>query len=610
MESQKGLKRHKRSSYHVVAIASMQEMYTRKLTNKQIPQLLNGDVLALRQYYVQSILDVVIFLASNELAFRGNWDIDTKNEDGLFQSLFEFSLGKDEKLQKAMKLIPKNATYKSPDIQKDLISAAVFCTRQAIVEKVNSSDYFTVFLDGTKDRNNAECLSLAARYYFEGKPVESVLGLETCDDLSAGISDVLLNSLEVYNVNTNKLLSQCYDGAPVMSGDDGGVQKIVQDHFKRIIPYIHCFSHRLHLVLITAMKRIIMIQIFFDQVMMIYSFFQHYKVRNIYEGNSLKKLIATRWEGHYRSTIAIHDNYKEIVTSLCEIRENGSIHKVNGEDIAKATGILECILKSEFVYMMLFMKQLLEILKPADKILQSREAGYVEAVPVIRATVKKIESLRTEEQFGTLEQKALQLISDIAVQPRRNQRRDCSMQVAQENLIQKAYFDTLDIVISEMKRRFEENDAILMALSSAQEMKLASLQPLAVLSRVEMPSEIELEMAKNYLVEQELDRVRQGEENKEKNKTIAQRLYTVRSAYKKVYELYCAIDTFACSTAVVECSFSCLSRVGNIGRVHMKNERLRNLSFLAFESKVFRQIPHEAILRRFNEMKNRKLQIF
>lgn len=302
------------------------------------------------------------------------------------------------------------------------------------------------------------------------------------------------------------------------------------------------------------------------------------------------------------------------MASLREIRDNGTIYKVNGEDIAKATGILECILKPEFVHIMLFMKQLLAILKPADKILQSREAGYVDAVPVIRATVKKIESLRTEEQFETLEQKALQLITDVAVQPRRNLRRASSMnasamhvEVAQGNLIQKAYFDTLDIVISEMKRRFEENDAILLALSSAQEMKLVSLQPLAVLSRVEMPSEIELQLAKNYLVE--LDKG-QGEENKVKEKTIAQRLYPVRSAFEKVYKLYCAIDTFACSTAVVECSFSCLSRVGIIGRVHMRNKRLRNLSFLAFESAVFCNIPNEVILRRFNEMKNRRLQIF
>lgn len=282
----------------------------REAINKQIPQLLNGEVLALRRYYIQSILEVVFFLASNELAFRGNWDMDTKTEDGLFQSLFEFSLRKDEKLQKAMKLIPKNATYTSPDIQNDLIEAAVFCTQQAIVKKVNSSDYFTIFLDGTKDRSNAECLSLAARYYSEGSPCESVLGLETCDDLSAiGISNVMLSSLEAYNVDTNKMLSQCYDGAPVMSGEEGGVQKIVQEHFQRTIPYIHCFSHRLHLVLIAALTKIIMIRIFFEQVMMIYNFFQHYKVRNIYEGKSLKKLIATRWEGHYRSTTAIHDNY-------------------------------------------------------------------------------------------------------------------------------------------------------------------------------------------------------------------------------------------------------------------------------------------------------------
>lgn len=320
----------------------MQEKYTRETINKQIPQLLNGDVLALRRYYMKSILEVVIFLASNELALRGNWDMNTNTETGLFQSLFEFSLKKDEMLRKVIKIIPKNATYTSPDIQNDLIAASVFCTRQAIVEKVNSSDYFTVFVDGTKDRNNAECLSLAARYIFEGKPNESVLGLETCNDLSAkGISNVMLNSLEVYNVNTDKMLCQCYDGAYVMSEDEGGVQKFVQDHFKRLIPYIHCFSHRLHLVLIEAIKRIIMIQIFFEQVMMIYKFFQHYKVRNVYEGKALKKLIVTRWEGHFRSTTAIHDNYKEILTSLREIAENGSIHKVNGEDIAKLQEFLD-----------------------------------------------------------------------------------------------------------------------------------------------------------------------------------------------------------------------------------------------------------------------------
>lgn len=98
------------------------------------------------------------------------------------------------------------------------------------------------------------------------------------------------------------------------------------------------------------------------------------------------------------------------------------------------------------------------------------------------------------------------------------------------------------------------------------------------------------------------------EENEEMG--ILQRLYPVRAAFEKVYKLYCAVETFACSTAIFECLFSCLARVGILGRVHMTNERLWNLSFLAFESKEFKKVPVEAMLRQFISTKNRKWQIF
>lgn len=112
-------------------------------------------------------------------------------------------------------------------------------------------------MDGTKDKNRVECISIAARYVLEGKPHESVLGMERCDDLSAiGMTDVILKSLEKYGINTDNLLSQCYDGAYVMSGHKGGVQTIIQEKLKRRIPYVHCFSHRLHLVLIDAISLI------------------------------------------------------------------------------------------------------------------------------------------------------------------------------------------------------------------------------------------------------------------------------------------------------------------------------------------------------------------
>lgn len=558
MEKDKGFMLHEKSGHHICATNSMEEKKLRETEKKEVSQLVGGDVLRLRRYYVQSILDIVIFLASNELAMRGNWDMAAKTEDGLFQNLFEYTMKKDELLQKAVKSIPKNAKYTSPEIQNELIESAVFCTRQSIVKKVNSSEYFTLYVDGTKDKNGIECISIAARYVLDGKPHESVLGMERCDDLSAiGMADVILKSLEKYGINIEKLLSQCYDGAYVMSGHKGGVQTIIQEKLNRRIPYVHCFSHRLHLVLIDAIKLVDLAKLYFDQTNMIYKFFKLYKVKKVYEGKALHRLITTRWEGHFKSTKAICENYVEIVECLNEIGEKGVSFGLDGDDIATATGIHACITKPQFIYTMLFMKDILEIIKPADKILQSREIGYADAVPVIKAVLNALESLRKDEEFEKFDRAAKDLIartSNADAQPRRVATRSFSTEIREDH-IRAAYFEILDTIVSEIKSRFEENDSILMTLCSARKLELSSFMPLADLKRIDLPSERELQIAKSCLEEQqahqkenETERNEDADEDVKKEKpNILQRLYPVRAAFPKVYKLFCAIETFACS---------------------------------------------------------------
>lgn len=222
LETGKGFSKHQHTEYHVSAMAAANYQKIAEKKTKGIAQLLSNDVLEMRRYYVSSILDIIVFLSSNELAFRGNWDMVKKAEDGLFTSLFEYTMKKDDRLKAAVQIIPKNATYTSPEIQNELISATVSCVRESIVQKVNASRYITVLVDGTKDRNGEESLSIAARYIFEGKAHESILGLEHCTDLTAkGISAVLIAFFERHGINTDLILSQCYDGAHVMSGATG-----------------------------------------------------------------------------------------------------------------------------------------------------------------------------------------------------------------------------------------------------------------------------------------------------------------------------------------------------------------------------------------------------
>ena len=51
------------------------------------------------------------------------------------------------------------------------------------------------------------------------------------------------------------LVSQCFDGASVMSRCNAGVQKLVKEKCPQAV-YIHCCAHRLNLVLVDVAKHV------------------------------------------------------------------------------------------------------------------------------------------------------------------------------------------------------------------------------------------------------------------------------------------------------------------------------------------------------------------
>ena len=53
---------------------------------------------------------------------------------------------------------------------------------------------------------------------------------------------------------TDHIISQCYDGAFVMSRVRGGVQAVLQKKIARDVPYIHCYNRQLHLAVVHAMQ--------------------------------------------------------------------------------------------------------------------------------------------------------------------------------------------------------------------------------------------------------------------------------------------------------------------------------------------------------------------
>ena len=82
------------------------------------------------------------------------------------------------------------------------------------------------------------------------KVTERLLVLSSIDSGDAkSITDVILAKLTKAELTLSKILSQVYDGASVMAGHCGGVQRLLQERENRKIPYVHCLNHQLYLLL-------------------------------------------------------------------------------------------------------------------------------------------------------------------------------------------------------------------------------------------------------------------------------------------------------------------------------------------------------------------------
>lgn len=137
--------------------------------------------------------------------------------------------------------------------------------------------------DGTKDRNNKEFISIVIRYVRNAKPIESLLCFETTTQFDAkSQAKLLISTLTNCSLHLKSLLSQCYDGANVMSGDNGGIQRIIQETLGRIIPYVHCVNHKLHLVVIAALESNAIIRQFLETLQLLYNFFRRAKVQAMF----------------------------------------------------------------------------------------------------------------------------------------------------------------------------------------------------------------------------------------------------------------------------------------------------------------------------------------
>lgn len=653
-DPKKGLVQHETSTIHSNAMMAWRQKNVRLETNKTVSMMVSHDVLENRKYYLKSIAEIVQFLASNELAFRGTYDKSEQEEHGLFMNLFKYTVKKDSKLAKIENEIPKNATLRSPVAQNDAINLMATMVSEKIAEEVQNSDAgkFTLLGDGTRNKSRVENISCAVRYVKDGKPEEHLLVIKSTEKLDANsLTDVLLAALAEWKLDPTNIVSQCYDGASCMSGEHGGVQKILQNRLNKTIPYVHCKNHRLHLVVVDLVSGIDSLSVFFDRLGVLYNFFSQFKVDKVYDGTSLKRVIATRWSGHYDSTVAVVKNYSEILAAVDLVSKSHG--EFDAEDVAIATGLSKILREESFKFCAVLMKKVLGILQPADGSLQDRETDINESINLINTSVKMLQELRSDKSYTELMEQMNNLSEEeSAGMPNEIESMDTDEKRTEEpannhNLAQAAelsrpkrkrtvtkrltdyyvteplqqtmgeaanadvadvpdwkkplMFEVIDKVLVEMKVRFTDSSWLytsVRALSRNSDKFLdrETLLPLNRNLNIDIPSAAELEVAKNYLQ----DHV-EVQKHQDSNYVLKE-LYQQRKAFPMVYKLAATVASFGSSSAVCESGFSVLSRVDRPTRRSMLQQRQANLVLLGFEKGFTGEIDMDTFVKRFSAL--------
>ena len=92
---EKGLFKHNVSFLHILAMAKWEEHKKRAETGSSVSTLVNDRQLERNWYYVTSVVKIIQFLASNNLALRGSRDKIYQEETGLFSLLLQYTIEKD-----------------------------------------------------------------------------------------------------------------------------------------------------------------------------------------------------------------------------------------------------------------------------------------------------------------------------------------------------------------------------------------------------------------------------------------------------------------------------------------------------------------------------------
>ncbi|XP_063216599.1 zinc finger MYM-type protein 1-like [Bacillus rossius redtenbacheri] len=322
-----------------------------------------------------------------------------------------------------------------------------------IKNEIKEATFVAILLDETCDVTNFSQLSKVLRYVYKGEVYERFVGFhDVSGDRSAeALAKLAIDTLEVFQCK-DKLVVQTYDGAAVMAGHLNGVQAKVREVIPHAV-FVHCYAHKLNLVLSQAVSCISACRVFFANLSGFVSFLVHSSKRtNLLDTIVQKrfpKLAPTRWSYSSRLVQTVADHKVELEELYEHILENPE--DWNTTAINEARGFLMMLRDFQFNFLLCVFGELFSLTDVTFNIVQSKYLDITFCSKEVEALKDKLNTKRNCG-FDKIWLKT-ETVSDC--EPARKKRKGNCSEATVKDDFRRMYLEILDTVIMQLNIRFQ-----------------------------------------------------------------------------------------------------------------------------------------------------------
>jgi hypothetical protein len=592
--------RHQRSQNHVRCQLQMATFGASRIElqldeQQRIEVSRHNKLVAHNRSILQRLIDSVCHLAKQELAFRGHDEGKNSLNKGNYVELLELIATYDALLKSHL----DTATVfrgTSNHVQNDLIDAVSSVVLNKIKLEVSTAPFVAILLDETTDVMNCSQLSTVLRYVTDdGLAQERFIGFtDVSSNKSAeGLYNHVLKIVQEFQLQ-DKLIAQSYDGAAVMAGQLNGLCTRVLETFPRAF-FVHCFAHRLNLVLQQVCMSVKECRVFFSTLSGLAAFFSRSPKRSqelkTFMDRKLPAVAPTRWVFTSRLVITVSEFHVQLIEFFESLLENAG--DWDAGTIVQAQGFLSFLTDMQSVFLLIAFSNMFIHTDMLYKVLQEKSLDIVYCYKTVLETQANLKKGR--ESFETLWEEVLRKSEECGIEHPRPRRKRADAEGTAIDSYRRIYFEIVDTICTQLDDRFR----------SMQRLHFVSLlnPDLFEPFNLAFPDAIFKKFEEYYsglfdflLLKNELTVMYSWEEFRGKHPHALikyMNTHKLKTSMPQIYNLGCLILTIPSTTATVERSFSALKRIKSHVRATQGQVRMSNLSLLSIEKSVLCDLKGE-----------------